>query len=107
MIRTLALAALSVAIAAPAVAQMDSMSVAVELGSVLASEEACDLAFDQAAIERFIDENVRADDMRFASTLNMMTQGSSMQISDMSASAKTAHCAQIRRVARANGFIDE
>lgn len=107
MIRTLALTARSIAIAAPAVAQTDSMAVAMELGSVLASEEACGLSFDLAAIERFIEENVRADDMSFTSTLNMMTRGSAMQITDMSASEKTAHCAQIRRVALANGFIVE
>lgn len=84
---------------------MDSMTTAMELGSVLASEEACSLTFDQAAIERFIEGNVAPDDMGFASTLQMMTEGTRYQIGSMSISAKTAHCSQIRRVARANGFI--
>lgn len=88
----------------PAVS-MESMKIAMELGSVLASEEACSLTFDQAAIERFIEAKVAADDMGFASMLQTMTEGNRFQIGSMSTSAKTAHCAQIRRVARANGFV--
>lgn len=88
-------------------AQADSMSVAMELGNVLGSEAACELTFDAAAIERFVESHVAADDMAFAGRLQMMTAGSEMQVQEMSASARIAHCAQIRRVARSNGFIEE
>jgi hypothetical protein len=92
--------------AAAAFAQDDfeSMRIATDLGSVLASEDMCGLTYDQAAIEAFIAEKVSADDMGFASTLHMMTEGTKFNMKDMSASAKTAHCAQIKRVAKSYGF---
>lgn len=94
--------------AGPAIASdFQSMTLANELGTVLASEEMCALSFDQAAIERWIEARVDADDMSFATNLNMMIQGTRYQFSGMSQSAKTAHCSQVRRVARANGFIGD
>ena len=84
---------------------MESMTLAHELGSVLASEAACGLTYDQDAIAAFIEKKVPADDMGFPSSLNMMTVGSEAQIADMSTSAKTAHCTQIRRIAKSNGFL--
>jgi transcriptional antiterminator Rof (Rho-off) len=83
---------------------LKSMQLANELGSVLASEESCGLSYDQVAIRTFIEKHVRADDMSFANTLNVMTQGAQFQLKGMSASAKTAHCTQISRVARTYGF---
>ena len=88
----------------PAFAQ-DSMRLAIDLGSVLASEEPCGLSFDQKAIERWIEEHVPADDMSFPSNLSMMTGAGQFQIDEMSKSALVAHCAQIERVARTFGFI--
>lgn len=89
--------------AAPAGA---TMQLANELGTVIASEEACGLTFDQAAIAAFIDERVPDDDMGFPSMLQTMIAGTEFQLRDMSESAKTAHCTQIRRVARRHGFVD-
>lgn len=43
----------------------DSDQVAMDLGVVIAAEEACGLAYDQAAIEAFVDKHVAADDMGF------------------------------------------
>jgi hypothetical protein len=88
-----------------AAAQMDSTQMAMSLGSVLGSEKACGLKYDQRAIEMFIEKNVKPDDMGFASMLGLMTRGAAREIKDMSESQKTAHCAQIRRVALANKFI--
>lgn len=88
-----------------AVAQdMESMQSAMDLGSVLGSEDACKLTYDQAAISAWIDANVRADDMSFASTLNMTTTGSRMQVGEMTESSLTAHCRQIERTAMHYGF---
>lgn len=83
---------------------MKSMQLATQLGSVLASEELCGLAYDQAAIEAFIEKSVKADDMGFASTLKVMTSGQEFQNKSLTVSGKTAHCAQIRRVAKSYGF---
>lgn len=100
------IAAAAVVAATTAAAQsMKSMDTAIALGDMLASEGPCGLAYDHAAIERHIERHVPADDMGFASSLSLMTVGQAAQIEDMSPSAKAAHCAQIRRVARANGFI--
>lgn len=83
----------------------DIMDIAVQLGSVLAAEEPCGLSYDQAAIERFIEQKVPASDMSFPSTLSMTTQGSAYQMKGMSRSALTAQCAQVKRIARAYGFL--
>ncbi len=83
-----------------------NMEKATNLGSVIASEDFCDLTFDQDAIENWIDQNVDPDDMGFPSTLNMMVMGSEYQYLEMSESAKTAHCRSIMRVAKRYGFIE-
>lgn len=93
---------------APVTAQgFKSMTLASNLGTVLASEEMCGLSYDQEAIAAFIEENVDPKDMGFASNLQMMTEGQAYNLRDMSASARTAHCTQIRRVAKSYGFIKE
>jgi hypothetical protein len=73
--------------------------------SVIGSEQACGLTYDRDPIERFITEHVKASDMSFPSTLNMMTMGTKVAIKEMSESSLTAHCTQIRRVAKEYGFI--
>lgn len=85
---------------------METMEIATNLGSVLASEQKCGLSYSQPAIEAYIEKNVPADDMDFPSTLSMMTQGSEFQMRDMSQSALTAHCSQIKRVAKSYGFTE-
>lgn len=85
---------------------IDSMQLANHLGSVLASEEKCGLTFNQAAIEAYVTSKVKADDMSFPSTLEMMTTGQKALLDEMSPSSLTAHCAQVRRVAKSNGFTE-
>lgn len=83
----------------------DSMVTAMNLGSVIASEQPCGLTFDQAAIERYIEKNVKADDIGFPSSLHLMTEGQGAQIGDMSPTSLRAHCTQIRRIAKSYKFI--
>lgn len=85
-------------------AAADSTLTAMNLGNVLASENACGLSYDQSAIAAFIEKNVEADDMGFPSTLQLMTVGAEVGLKDMSQSEVTAHCTQIRRLAKAYGF---
>ena len=106
MLKAVLLAGVALCAAAPARAQMESMAKAVSLGSVLGAEKACSLKINQKAVEAWIEKNVRASDMEFASSLNMMTAGTAAEIKDMSPAQVAAHCAQTRRVARANKFID-
>ncbi|ELT50989.1 hypothetical protein [Brucella intermedia] len=83
-----------------------SSQLANRLGSVLASEEACGLTYDQGAIEKFISANVAADDMSFPSMLDVMTNGNRVSLERMSPSQKTAHCTQVRRVAKSYKFVN-
>lgn len=100
--------ALLLAATAPAIPQnMESVRIAQELGAVIGSEDACGLNYNQAAIEQFVDDRVRDDDMGFTRNLNVFTQGAHFDIAEMSESSLTAHCRQIRRVARSFGFIEE
>lgn len=89
----------------PASAQ-SSASMAMELGSILASEEPCGLTYDQGAIVTWIEENIAADDMGFAGTLDIMTRGQGRQVAAMSPSALTANCAAVTGAARHFGFVE-
>lgn len=106
MTRVLMVLLALIAIEVPARAdQMASMQLAVALGDLLASEGPCDLSYDQAAIQTYIDGNVPPDEMGFASQLNMMTSGATFSMRDMSPSSLTAHCRATERSARHFGFI--
>lgn len=109
MRKTVAAAGLALALplawAAEAVAY-DTMQMALNLGAVLAAEKPCGFAYDQAAIEAFIDKNVPADDMGFPAMLTTMTSGAEFELQSMSESQKTAHCRQVGRIAKSYGFID-
>ena len=93
---------------AAAFAQQDMivMMKASELGSVLASEEICGLKYHQPAIEEWIADNVPADAISFASTLDMSVMGGKYGYKDQTESERTAHCAAITRTAKHFGFID-
>jgi hypothetical protein len=81
------------------------MQLATDLGNLLGSEKFCDLQYDQGAIQKFIESRVKENDMEFTSLLTTMTEAAKLENSDMSPSAKTAHCTQTARVARSYGFI--
>lgn len=83
----------------------DSMQLAEDLGSVLASEAFCGLQYDQEAIRQFVQSHVRADDMGFNNMLGAETWSARHELEQMSPSLKTAHCAQTERVARSYKFI--
>lgn len=84
---------------------MERMTLSASLGDLLASEEFCGLTYDQIAIGAFVDKRVPADDMQFASFLDMQTEGRRYSLKDMSASSKAAHCRQVERVAKSYGFV--
>jgi len=85
---------------------METFEKANGLGTVLAAEEKCGFIFDQEAISAWIDANVPASDMGFASTLDMVTQAARSRFDEMSASSLTAHCRQIERTAKHYGFLN-
>lgn len=75
------------------------------LSLVIASEKPCNLSYDQDAIAAFIEENVAADDFDFAGDLARKIRLNTHNVESVTASALTAHCAQISRVAKSYGFI--
>ncbi len=97
---------IALGLAAGTAAAQDSFKVAANLASVLGAERPCGLSFKPEAIETFIAKNVAADDMGFPSTLSTMTGGAEYGFENMSAGAKVAQCAQVKRVAKSYGFID-
>lgn len=107
MLAKVGLIALIALAAVPASSQsLESMQSAQQLGTVIASEKTCGLTLNQPGIEAWIASNVRNDDLEFASTLMMMTQGTEFQLAEMSASSRTAHCAAVRHTAKSMGLID-
>jgi hypothetical protein len=102
------LVASAAVLAATAASAMDVevTQLAFDLGALLASEEPCGLAYDQAAIAAFIDANVPPDAMSFSGDLTSATTVAAWQIEDQTESARTAHCASVTRTARHFGFIE-
>lgn len=91
------------ATAMPAAA--DSGMLAIDLATVIAGEKFCDLTYDQDAIGAWIEKHVAADDMAFAGQLRLFVSGKEREQKSIGTSEKTAHCRQIARVAKANGFV--
>lgn len=99
-------ATLATATTAQAQTDHDIMMLADSLGTMIAAEDPCGLAYDQTAIGNFIDENIPGESMDFASQLQATISIESYSMDDMSASAKTAHCRAVENSARHHGFIE-
>lgn len=84
---------------------LENLSKGMALGTLIASEDYCGMAFDQSAIERWIGENVPATAMDFPQLMEMGRTGEEYERQDRTDSAKTAHCAAMRQTARHYGFI--
>ncbi|WP_100965552.1 signal recognition particle [Bosea sp. FBZP-16] len=104
LIKAGVLVAAALAASVAAAQDMKAIALANELGSLLASEALCELSYDQAAIAAFVEKRVKPDDMSFTNNLRMMTGGQEIQLKSLTASGKTAHCTQIKRVAKSYGF---
>jgi len=84
---------------------LDGMTVAVELGTVLAAERPCHLSYNTDAVQRYIADHVRESDMSFGSLLQTMVEGKTFEMRSMTPATLTAFCTQTQRVAKVNGFI--
>lgn len=102
MRRTIAISML-IATAAPAFADSDQL--ALNLATLIAAENFCDLTFDQDAIGAWIDKHVAADDMVFARRFRLFVSGKQSEQKSIGAAEKAAYCRQVERSAKANGFI--
>lgn len=101
-------AALVVCVVGPVGAQdIEQMRRAMQIGTIIGSEQYCGLEYDQSAIERWIDENTDPADMGFGSTMHVGISAEEYEQSSRSGSAKTAHCRSIQRSAAHYGFTAE
>ena len=109
MIRVLVTASLLAFLGLPVAAQTTTKltEVTESLAMVLASEHVCGMSYDQRAIQTFVEKNVSPDNLDFVSVLNMLTVDLARQIAAMTQSQRTAHCAQMRQVARRYKFISD
>lgn len=96
----------AVALASDVARAESALGIALNLGTVIGSEGPCELSYDLAAIEAYIAANVPEADMGFMSAMNNSARSAGRELAEFGASQKTAHCAQVGRIARAFGFID-
>jgi hypothetical protein len=96
----LALALLATVAAAPAKAMDES-----ELYVMLGSEEPCDLHYDQAAVESLMTKYFKPNDTSVINMMSTMVSGNKIQVEQMSANTRAAHCFQVRRAAKHYGLI--
>lgn len=82
-----------------------SLQTAFQIGDLIGSEAGCGLAFDQGAIQRFIESKVSDADMDFTGSMNSHANAVAYRLQSFSASQKTAHCTQVKRVAKKYGFL--
>lgn len=100
--KSIVIAARALLLAAPALADQ---SLAFEFGGLLGSEKACNLDFDPAAIERYVAEKVEPSDMEFLSNMNLAADVMARDVERFTPSRRTAHCAQVRRVAESLDLV--
>ncbi|MDL2409959.1 signal recognition particle [Rhizobium calliandrae] len=82
-----------------------SDNTSTQLGALLAAEDACSMTYDKDAISGYIEKNVAADDLNFATELPLMTNGARVEFNEMTDTAKVAFCTQQRRAAKKLGFV--
>lgn len=81
------------------------VGLASDLGTILGSEQFCGLHLDQAGVSAWVKQNVPPGRMDFQGQLQVMTMGQKAFNDQMSAAAKTAHCAAVEQSARQAGLI--
>lgn len=81
---------------------------AAGLGMIIASEQLCDLTYNQEAIQTWIANNTDASSMTFPSLLSMGIEAEKFRLEDsiMTQSEKTTHCTTVTRAARHFGFVE-
>jgi hypothetical protein len=100
--KSLLIAGLLIAVPGLAIAK----SPASELASLLGSDEACGLTFDQAAVQKYIDDYVDPSDIGYSERLGTFIGMTRRDFRDVSKDEKTIRCYLIRRTAKHYGFIN-
>lgn len=102
-----AVAAALLAAPGPAAAMTDIEAIthAGALGSILAAEDPCRLTFDQEAISAYVKRTVPADRIDYASLLQTQILGQTSLLAGTTDSALAAQCAAAEQSARHLGLI--
>lgn len=106
MIRAYLMLAAVLAATSASAQDFKSMQMGQNMGRLIGSESYCGLTFDQAAIESWIEENADPGDLNFGSYIELGITGEEFEQDDRSDSAKTAHCATVRRTAAHLGLVE-
>ncbi|MCV6548549.1 MAG: hypothetical protein OIF56_14925 [Cohaesibacter sp.] len=87
-------------------ATADSYEIAKKIAKVIAAERMCGLSLNEPAIQAWIEQNVKADDMEFPDNLSLALSGAEDDQDELSDTAKVAYCKQITRVAKHYKFME-
>ncbi len=96
-------AALAAAISTPALA--DDGSFSYELGLIVGSAAICGYALNEAAVLAYVEANIPASNMRFASDFQMHTGYHRRQAEKLGPLEIKVHCAAARRSAEYLGLL--
>jgi hypothetical protein len=100
------LAALALLLMSSGAASADDWDIKVQLGTVLGSDKACGLVFNQDAIQAYIVDHIKDIDPMFTSSLTDYIEATrSTTIPEMSKGVLDAHCVLVRKFAEQHGFI--
>lgn len=85
--------------------ELSSFELAESLGLLLASEDVCNLSFDQDAVADWITENVDPGDLEFVGMLARAIRMAGRSLDDIAGASKTAHCAAVEVSAGNEGLL--
>ena len=94
-------------IAAPVMANIDTMTFAANVGGMLGSDEACGISFDQAKVEAYILANTDATDLTAANMIATMIEGNRFRLKSVKPTDLAIHCALAKRSADALGLTQD
>lgn len=99
-----AVLALLLLLPALAVAENDPTRVALTLGDMAGSEKICSFSIDQEALKIYIENTIPEDDLEFADTMSTAADLMPEKFAEMSPTMQSAHCLQMKRIAKSLGF---
>jgi hypothetical protein len=76
------------------------LQLAMSFGDVLGAETACGMDIDPAKVESFIQSKVDGSNLEFMSTVHTSVAVSPGKFKQMSPSLRSAHCTQMKRLAK-------
>jgi hypothetical protein len=95
-----------VLIGSPALANVEGMMFATEIGGLLGSDEACGIVFNQDKVRAYILANTSPTYLSVSNLLATVIQGNRLRLQSEKPSDLAIHCDLAKRSADALGLID-